>query len=103
MRKALLTFVYFLILTTSFQAVLLLWALWALFSSDYSLFSLTGAVFWQEYLSFILFIKDWLYTWFWNDLLNLVFGLPVVIVITVKLAVNTWLCVWLLPIARNMK
>lgn len=102
MRTFLIGFAYFLIFSTPIQIGFLLLALWALFSSDYTFITLSGHVFWHEYLTFFLFFYHWIFSWFWNDLLNLVFGMPVIILITFKLLVNGWLGLWLLPVAKAM-
>jgi len=103
MRAFLLGFAYFLIFTTPFQVGFLLWALWVVSTTDYSFISLTVHVFLHEYLSFIIFFYEWLFTWLWNDLLDLIFGLPMIILVTMKLLVNTWLGFWLLSVCRQME
>ena len=53
-------------------------------------------------LTFLKPIKVWMYSWFWNSFLNFVWSLPASIMVTVKLIVNTWLGLWLLPIAKDL-
>jgi hypothetical protein len=43
-----------------------------------------------------------MYSWFWNGFLNFVWSLPASIMVTIKLIVNTWLGLWLLPIAKDL-
>lgn len=103
MRTFLLGFAYFLVFTTPIQVIFLIWVLWVIAATDFTFSSLTGLIFWEEYLTLLLFFKQWLYTWFWNDFLNFIFGLPIIIMISFKLIVNTILGIWLLRVARAMK
>ena len=53
-------------------------------------------------LTFLVYIKAWMYSWFWNDLLNFLWALPATIMVTLKLIISTWLGFWLLPIAQEL-
>ena len=53
-------------------------------------------------LTFLVYIKAWMYSWFWNDLLNFLWALPATIMVTLKLIISTWLGFWLLPIAKEL-
>ena len=64
---------YLLIIVSFVELLILLWVLIYIGISDWSLWGLSFDTFWREQLSAIYFIKEWLYTWFWNDLLNLAF------------------------------
>jgi hypothetical protein len=103
MRAFLLGFAYFLFFTTPFQVGFLLWGLWLVATTDYSFISLTVHVFFHEYLTFFLFVFEWLLTWFWNDFLYFIFGLPMIFIVTMKLIVNTLLGCWLLSVCRQME
>tara|TARA_B100001173_G_C15825351_1_gene478012 strand:+ start:90 stop:323 length:234 start_codon:yes stop_codon:yes gene_type:complete len=71
-----------------------------LFSAEHSLLSFTTSEFFD--LTFLKPIKTWFYTWFWNDLLDLLWSLPAAIMVTLKFIINTWLGFWLLPIAKRL-
>ena len=100
MKKLLLWFAYFLVYTTPIQIFLCLWVYSFLMSDEYSLFSFTTSEFMD--LTFLIYFKTWIYTWFWNDFLNFIYSLPAGIMITLKLIINTWLGFWLLPIAKKI-
>ena len=100
MRPFLLGFAYLLVYTTPIQFGLLLWVLWEIFSTDYTVISLTGHIFLQKNL---LFLYDWLYSWFWNAHLNFWYAFPAIFPVALKLVVNTWLGVWLLRILKESK
>jgi hypothetical protein len=52
--------------------------------------------------TFLVHIKNWIYTWFWNSFLDFVWSLPAAIMITLKLIINSWLGFWLLPVANKL-
>ncbi len=93
MRPLLLGFAYLLVYTTPIQLGLLLWVLWVILVTDYTILSLTGHLFLQENL---LFLYDWLYSWLWNAYLNFWYAFPAVFPVALKLVINTWLGIWLL-------
>ena len=99
MRTLLLGLAYFIIYTTPILVMFLLWVLWEFFSTDYTILSLTGHIFLKENL---LFLYDWIYSWFWNDWLDFWYSFPIIILATIKLIINTWLGFWLLHVAKNM-
>ena len=100
MKKSLLWFAYFLIYTTPIQLFFCFWVYSFLFSDEYSLFSFSTSEFLD--LTFLKPIKTWIYSWFWNDFLDLVWSLPAAIMVTLKLIINIWLGFWLLPIAKRL-
>ena len=57
----------FLLVISSIESVLIVWILVYIWNSDWTLWNLSFNDFWKEQLTFIYFIKEWLYTWFWND------------------------------------
>ena len=81
-------------------ALLIFEAVSFLFSAEYSLLSFSTSEFLD--LTFLKPIKTWIYSWFWNDFLDLVWSLPAAIMSTLKLIINTWLGFWLLPIAKRL-
>ena len=52
--------------------------------------------------TFLVHIKNWIYTWFWNSFLDFVWSLPAAIIVTLKLIINSWLGFWLLPVANKL-
>ena len=50
----------------------------------------------------LVHVKLWVYSWFWNDLLDFLWSLPAAIMVTLKLVINSWLGLWLLPKARKL-
>ncbi len=99
MKTILLGFAYFLIWTTPIQLGIFLWVCSEIFSTDYTLLSLSMGGFLQENL---LFLYNWIYSWFWNAFLDYFWAFPAIILATLKLVINTWLGFWLLPIAKEM-
>ena len=99
-NKALLWFAYFLVFTTPIQIIFCLWVYSFLFSNEYSLLTFSTSDFMN--LTFLVHIKVWMYSWFWNDFLNFIWALPAAIMVTLKLLINTWLGFWLLPIAKKL-
>jgi len=53
-------------------------------------------------LTFLKFVKTWMYSWFWDSYLDFIWGLPAAIMVTLKLIATTWLGLWLLPKAKRM-
>ena len=100
MQKSLLLFAYFLVYTTPIQLFFCFWVYSFLFTTEHSLLSFTTSEFYD--LTFLKHIKTWLYSWFWNDLLDLLWSLPAAIMETLKFIINTWLGFWLLPIAKRL-
>ncbi len=95
-------FGYFLICISSVELLILFWVLVYIAISDWSLWSLSFDVFWREQLSAIYFIKEWLYSWLWNDLLNLFFVfLPAVVFLTLRTTITTVLGFWALAASKR--
>lgn len=93
MNKAGLYFAYILIYTSPIQVGFILWQLWIVFTSDYTFFGLSTKEFLVDNLKFL---HDWVYSWFWNALLDFFYQFPALVMTTLKLVVNTWLGYWLL-------
>ena len=87
---------YFCIATTPIQIILVLWGIQIVFSSDYTVLTLSHIEFIKNYFALVLPIVDWFYLWFWNAWLNLVFSLPLILSQTFKAIVSTWLGLWIL-------
>jgi hypothetical protein len=93
MNKAGLYFAYILIYTSPIQVGFILWQLWIVITSDYTFFGLSTKEFLVDNLKFL---HDWVYSWFWNALLDFFYQFPALVMSTLKLVVNTWLGYWLL-------
>ncbi len=93
---------YFLLCASSVELLILFWVLAYIAISEWSLWSLSFDVFWREQLSAIYFIKVWLYSWFWNDLLNLFFVfLPAVVFLTLRTTITTVIGFWALAASKR--
>ncbi len=93
---------YFLVVVSFVESLLIIWILVYIWNSDWSLWSLSINDFWREQLSAIYFIKEWLYSWFWNDLLNFFFVfLPAIVFMGVRTTVTTVLGFWSLAVAKE--
>jgi len=93
MNKAGLYFAYLLIYTSPIQVGFILWQLWVVLTSDYTFYGLSTKEFLIDNLKFL---HDWIYSWFWNALLDFFYQFPALAMSTLKLVVNTWLGYWLL-------
>ena len=77
-----------------------MWGIGIVVVANYSIFSLSNIEFIRNYLGFLLPIIEWLYTWFWNALLDWVFSLPMIVHQTLKAIFSTWLGFWILKNIR---
>ena len=101
-KKFLKFFGYFLLGASSVELLILFWVLVYIAISDWSLWSLSFDDFWREQLSVIYFIKEWLYSWFWNDILNLFFVfLPAVVFLALRTTITTILGFWALAASKR--
>ena len=93
---------YFLIFVSSVELLILIWVLVFIAISDWSLWGLSFDSFWRQQLSAIYFIKEWLYSWLWNDLLNLFFVfMPAVVFLTLRTTITTVLGFWALAASKR--
>lgn len=93
MRSFGLGFAYVCIYTTPIQVGFIIWQLFIIFTSDYTFFNMSTKEFLIDNLKFL---HDWVYSWFWNDLLDFFYQFPAVIMSTLKTVVNYYLGFWLL-------
>ena len=89
-------FAYILIWTTPVQVAFILWGIGIVSLTDYSIWSLSNIEFIRNYLGFFLPIIEWLYTWFWNAILDWVFSLPMILHQTLRAIFSMWLGLWIL-------
>ena len=101
MKKFLMGIAYLCIYTTPIQIGFLFWIAWIIFSTEYTLLSLSTDEFLTENL---LILKEFvfkylsllkpIYEFFWQ--------FPAIIISIIKTVINTWLGFWLLPIAKEL-
>jgi hypothetical protein len=96
MIKLLKGFAYLCIWSTPFQIAFIIWGLWIVSTSNYTVISLTNFEFFKNYLIFFMVIIDWLYSWFWNPAIDFLLSIPMVIHQTIKAITSTWLGLWIL-------
>jgi len=88
---------YFCIATTPIQVLVVLWGIQVVLSSDvYGILSLSNIKFIENYLTLLLPLVNWFYSWFWNVWLDFIFSLPLILSQTFKAIVSTWLGFWIL-------
>jgi hypothetical protein len=93
---------YLMLFVSTIELAFLIWILVYIWISPWTLWSLSFDAFWREQLSFIYFIKVWLYSWLWNDLLNLLFVfLPAVVFLSIRTTLTTVLGFWALNAAKR--
>tara|TARA_A100000164_G_scaffold255689_1_gene227819 strand:- start:218 stop:520 length:303 start_codon:yes stop_codon:yes gene_type:complete len=96
MNVSLKIIAYFCIATTPIQVLIVLWGIQVVLTSDYRVMSLSQIEFINNYLTFLLPIVEWFYSWFWNAWLDFIFSLPLIITQTFKAIISTWLGFWIL-------
>lgn len=95
-------FGYFMLFVSTIELILLAWVLVVVATSEWTLLSLSIDDFWREQLSALYFIKEWLYSWFWNDFLNIFFVfLPAVVFLTIRTVLTTFLGMWALAASKR--
>ena len=95
---------YFFLVISTIETVFIVWVVCYALSSDWTLWSLSFNDFWKEQLSAIYFIKEWFYTWFWNDFLDLLFVfLPAVVFLGIRTTFTTVLGFWALAVSRKQR
>lgn len=101
-RPFLKYFGYWLLCGSFVELLLLIWIVGYAWVSDSSLWSLSLDIFWKEQLTSIYFVKEWLYTWFWNDAMNFFFVfLPAVVFLSIRTTITSVLGFWALSASRR--
>ena len=91
---------YLFIYTTPIQIGFLIWILVIIFTSDFSLMSLST----NDFLSLkIPWFKDWIYSWFWNVWLNFWWGFPAFIMVSLKTVLNYLIGIWLMNKVKGLE
>jgi len=90
-----------LLFVSAVETILIIWILIFVWNSGWPLWELSFNDFWQEELMLIYFIKEWMYTWLWNDLLNLIFVfLPAVVFLALRTVFTTVIGIWFLKLSQ---
>ena len=93
---------YFLIGAGTIEVLFLVWVLVYIWASDQASWGLSFDTFWREQLSAIYFIKEWVYSWFWNDLLNLILVyLPALLFLSIRTTITSALGFWALAASKR--
>ncbi len=93
---------YFLIGVSTIEALFIVWVLSYIWSSDQVSWGLSFDAFWKEQLSAIYFIKEWFYSWFWNDLLNLLLVyLPALLFLSIRTTITSVVGIWALAASKR--
>ena len=80
----------FMLSVSAVESVLIVWVLVYVWNSDWSLWALSFNDFWLEQLTPIYFLKRWLYSWFWNDMLDVMFVfLPALVFLVLRTTLTT--------------
>tara|TARA_B100001996_G_C18219843_1_gene423269 strand:- start:7 stop:315 length:309 start_codon:yes stop_codon:yes gene_type:complete len=101
MKKFLIFFAYLCIYTTPIQIGFLFWIAWIIFSTDYTLLSLSTDEFLTENL---LILKEFVFKYLslLKPIYDFFWQFPAIIMIVIKTIISTWLGFWLLPIAKEL-
>ena len=101
-KQFLKVFGYFFLSVSFIETLILFWIFVYVAISDCTLWNLSFDTFWREQLSALYFLKEWLYSWLWNDLLNLFFVfLPAVVFLTLRTTITTVLGFWALAASKR--
>jgi len=94
---------HFLLTVSVLESVLIVWILVYVWNSDWTWGTLSFNDFWREQLTPIYPFKEWLYSWFWNDFLDVLFVfLPALVFLGFRTAFTTGLGIWSLSLARRV-
>ena len=93
---------YFLVAISCIESVLIIWLLLYVWNSEWALWDISMNDFWREQLSAIYFVKEWLYSWMWNNLLDLFLViLPAIVFLGIRTTTTTILGFWSLALAKK--
>ena len=93
---------YILIGVSTIEALFIVWVLTYIWGSDQVSWGLSFDAFWREQLSAIYFIKEWFYSWFWNDLLNLLLVyLPALLFLSIRTTITSVVGIWALAASKR--
>ena len=101
MKKFLMGLAYLCIYTTPIQIGFLFWIVWIIFSTEYTLLSLSTDEFLTENL---LILKEFVFKYLslLKPIYDFFWQFPAIIMSVIKTIISTWLGFWLLPIAKEL-
>ena len=92
---------YYLLAGSTIELLLLGWAVIYIAFGDAS-WDLSTNEFWKQQLSDIYFVKEWLYSWVWNGMLNFFLAyLPAILFLARRTTVSTLVGLWALSASRQ--
>ena len=92
---------YYLLAGSTIELLLLGWVVIYIAFGDAS-WGLSTNEFWKQQLSGIYFVKEWLYSWFWNDALNFFLAyLPAILFLAMRTIATTLVGLWALSASRR--
>ena len=96
-------FGHFMLYVSLIESVLIVWILVYVWNTDWTWWTLSFNDFWREQLAPIYFIKQWLYSWLWNDMLDVLFVfLPALVFLVVRTSFTTYLGIRSLTLAKRV-
>ena len=92
---------YYLLAGSTLELLLLGWVVIYIAFGDAS-WGLSINEFWKQQLSGIYFVKEWLYSWVWNDMLNFFLAyLPAILFLAMRTTATTLVGLWALSASRR--
>ena len=92
---------YYLLAGSTIELLLLGWVVIYIAFGDAS-WGLSTNEFWKQQLSGIYFVKEWLYSWVWNDALNFFLAyLPAILFLAMRTTGTTLFGLWALSASRR--
>ena len=92
---------YYLLAGSTLELLLLAWVVIYIAFGDVS-WCLSVNEFWNQQLSGIYFVKEWLYSWVWNDALDFFLGyLPAILFLAMRTTATTVVGLWALSASRR--
>jgi hypothetical protein len=92
---------YYLLVGSTLERLLLGWVVIYIAFGDAS-WGLSTNEFWKDQLSGIYFVKEWLYSWVWNDMLNFILAYFLAILfLAMRTTLTTLVALWALSASRR--
>ena len=92
---------YYLLVGSTLERLLLGWVVIYIAFGDAS-WGLSTNEFWKDQLSGIYFVKEWLYSWAWNDMLNFILAYFLAILfLAMRTTLTTLVALWALSASRR--
>ena len=92
---------YYLLAGSTIELLLLGWVVIYIAFGDAS-WGLSTNEFWKQQLSGVYFVKEWLYSWVWNDMLNFFLAsLPASLFLAIRTTITPLVGLWALSASRR--